>query len=95
MKSNFEHLKSMSIEELAAWLDEHGQFDNSPWMTWWNQTYCKNCPDIMCHYEDSDYEFPCAYCELHDNKCMFFPDMDEIPDCEQIVKMWLEVEVEQ
>lgn len=93
MSTNFDKLKAMPMDELAKWLDENGQFDTAPWMMWWEKTYCRNCPDIMCHYEDSDYEFPCAYCELH-KKCMFFPDMDEAPNSLEIVKMWFEVEVE-
>ena len=93
MSTNFDKLKAMPMDELAKWLDENGQFDTAPWMMWWDKTYCRNCPDIMCHYEDSDYEFPCAYCELH-KKCMFFPDMDEEPSSLEIVKMWLESEVE-
>ena len=40
----FEKMKSMDIEELSEWLDENGQFDNSPWMKWWDENYCNNCP---------------------------------------------------
>ncbi len=91
--NNFEKLKSMSVEELAKWLDKHGQFDNSPWITWFDQKYCKNCEDIMCKYEDGEREFPCAYCEIHDT-CKFFPNFNYVPGNEDVVKMWLESNVE-
>ena len=88
---NFEKFRTMNIEELSEWLDENGQFDNSPWMSWWDSQYCKNCELIMCHYEDSEYEFPCAWCELN-NRCKFFQELDDVPDNRAIIKMWLEKE---
>lgn len=91
--NNFKKLQSMSIDELAKWLDKNGQFDTAPWVLWWDKTYCSNCPDIMCHYEDSDHEFPCAYCEIHDT-CKFFPNFNYVPGHEDVVKLWLESEAE-
>ncbi len=91
--NNFEKLRSMSVEELAIWLDKHGQFDNNPWVTWFDRKYCKNCEVIVCKYEDGEREFPCAYCEIHD-VCKFFPEFNYIPGDEDVVKMWLEAEVE-
>ena len=88
----FEKFKSMNIDELAEWLDKYGMFDNSPWMSWFDQKYCKNCEDIMCKYEDSEREFPCSYCELNGN-CKFFSGLDEVPDNKKIIKMWLESEI--
>ena len=90
----FEKIKLMDIEEFSEWLDENGQFDGSPWSAWWDKTYCKNCESIMCRYEGSEREFPCAWCEINDNKCKFFPDMDDVPDSKEIIKMWLESVVE-
>lgn len=91
--NNWTKLKNMSTEDLAEWLDQYGQFDNSPWMSWFDQKYCKNCEDIMCKYEDGEREFPCSYCELNGN-CKFVPDLDEEPDNKRIIKMWLETEIE-
>ena len=54
----FDKFKSMNIDELAEWLDKYGMFDNSPWMSWFDQKYCKGCEDIMCKYEDGEREFP-------------------------------------
>lgn len=92
--AQFEKLQSMDIEELAEWLDKYGQFDGSPWMKWFDELYCKNCESIMCHYLDNEYEFPCSWCEIND-KCRFFPEMDEAPDNKEIIKMWLESEVKE
>jgi hypothetical protein len=95
MKTNFEKLKSMSAEELAEWLNTNGMWDNSPWYLWWDRKYCQNCEDVREEYEaDGRYAIMCrAWCEIYD-KCRFFPDHDDVPDCKEIVKMWLESEVE-
>ena len=91
--TGFEKFKSMNEEELASWIDKYGQFDNSPWMTWFDKLYCSNCESIICHYKDSSREFPCAWCEL-EHKCKFFPEMKETPDNKDMIKMWLQTEVE-
>ena len=89
----YEKFKSMTIEELTDWIDKYGQFDNSPWIKWFDKTYCKNCESIKRHSKQYGYntETSYAYCELHDN-CKFFPDIEYIPDNKDIIKMWLETE---
>lgn len=91
--NNFERLKSMSMDELVEWLDKHLQFDASPWCRWFDTNYCKNCEPIMCNYPNSDFQFPCAWCEL-ENKCKYFSELDGQPNTRDFVKMWLESEVE-
>lgn len=97
--TRFEKLKSMNIDELAEWLDKYGQFDGSPWMEWWDTTYCKNCPSETGYLPDDTgenrYYVPTefAWCELHD-KCRFFQDRDNVPSIKEIIKMWLECEEE-
>lgn len=92
--NNLEKLQSMSIEDLAKWLDENGKFDTAPWTIWFDRKYCSNCESIMCHYEDSTHEFPCAWCELNDG-CKFLPDAKGMPSNLETIKMWLEVEDEE
>lgn len=47
---------------------------------------------IMCHYkENPNREFPCSYCEL-EGHCKYFPNMDTVPDNEDIIKVWLMME---
>ena len=95
--TNFKHLQTMTVDELAGWLDEYGQFDCSPWSEWFSQTYCAKCEPIKCKYantEDSLYngrEIDCSYCEL-EGHCKFFPDLDDTPDNLETIKMWLNKE---
>lgn len=101
--TQFENFQSMNIDQFAEWIDKYGAFDDSPWMTWWDENYCSKCESIECHYTDAKeklgfepfYErsIECAYCELND-KCRFFPELDKEPEPKDIVKMWLESEVE-
>lgn len=98
--TNFEHLKSLSIQQLAEWLDAYEQFDNSPWSDWFNKTYCDKCESIKCKYADAEEklgfspftghngEIECSCCEL-ENKCRFFQDLDDIPDNRKIIELWL------
>ena len=86
--NNFEYIKSLSVDELAEWLDEHGEFDGAPWSIWFDKTYCSKCDPVMGKYPDSDREIEFAWCELND-KCRF---MDFIPDAKEIIKLWLESE---
>lgn len=90
--TQFENLKNMNIDEFTEWLNEYGAFDDSPWMKWFDQKYCKNCPDVMCHYVNSTHEFPCGWCEL-EHKCKFFTDLNSIPDSKMIIKLWLESKI--
>ena len=91
--THFDELKSKNIDELAEWLNKYKQFDSSPWMKWFNENYCKKCPPIMCKYKDGTKEFPCTFCEL-EHRCRFFLKFDNVPDNKQIIKLWLESEVE-
>ena len=107
---NFERLQSMSMDELAEWLDKNCMFDNSPWLNSFNEKYCEKCESIKCKYVDAEEklglspyacysgEIKCAYCELADEsgikKCRFFPELNDVPDNKEMIKMWLEEEAE-
>lgn len=93
VNSNFSYIKDMSIDELTDWLDKYGQFDGSPWMDWFNNNYCSKCEPIKCKVDEKDAFWPghtmdCAYCEL-EKKCKHFPQLDNMPDNKDIIKMWL------
>lgn len=101
--TTFDCIKAMPIEVFAKWLDRNGQFDGSPWMEWFNENYCKKCKAITVKREVSEDKLgispltsngtiDCAWCELH-NKCKYFQELDEVPDNEEIIKMWLNHEV--
>ena len=95
--TNFKHIQSMTVDELAKWLDKYGQFDQSPWANWFNNQYCKNCEPIKLNYEDSKNKLnieplsyltiECAFCECNDH-CRFFPEIDGIPSNLETIKMW-------
>jgi hypothetical protein len=102
--TNLKHIQSMSLEDFAEWLDEHGQFDDSPWMHWFAQKYCDKCESIKCRYQDveqllgfdamsSEREVECAYCEVY-GKCKYFEEIDDIPNNLEIIKMWLNKEAD-
>lgn len=102
--TNFEKFATSDIDTLARFLDKHGAVDGSPWMEWFGINYCKRCESVKLSSKESvellgfdpwysHGEVTCGYCELH-GKCKFFPDLDYIPDNEDIIKMWLELECE-
>ena len=86
----FDNLKSKNIDELAEWLDEHCWHDNAPWMIWFNKHYCSQCSPVSI---DGDGWGDYCWCEIH-GKCKYFLELDEAPDCKQIVKLWLGSECE-
>lgn len=99
--TNFEKLKTMTVDELADWLNENCQHDEAPWVEWFDKNYCKKCEPITCRVEATnigleplfpEQEVDCAYCEL-ENKCRFCPEATGIPSLKTIIKMWLEGEV--
>ena len=87
--TKYELLKSMSIDELAEWLDKYGMQDYAPWDVHFDKNYCNCCEPV-----DNGVVYDFAYCELNGGKCRFFPDMEEYPHGKQVVKLWLESEAE-
>ena len=110
--TNFSKIKSMTIDELAKWLDENGRFDYAPWSEWFSRAYCDKCESIKCRYKDAEEklgftpylygsysgDLECAFCELADEtgvkRCRFFPELDDVPNNLEIIKMWLIEEAE-
>lgn len=92
----FESIKTKSVEELADWIYKHDVYlvDETPWIKWFDGKYCGNCEVEIVHIPDNDRRMPCSWCELHDGKCKYFKDLKEVPDDKQMIKMWLESEVE-
>lgn len=87
---NFQRMVA-NIDEFAKWLNENCG-DDAAWILWYDKNYCKECACVNINGEESfDYDADYAYCEIY-KKCRFFPDMNEVPDCLEIVKMWLNSE---
>ena len=89
-----DEFKSKTIDEFIDWLDEYCSFEDSPWVQWFDKNYCNKCPAEIGRYVDSDRDMKFAWCELYD-KCRFFPDMVNVPSSKQMIKMWLESEIEE
>lgn len=84
---------SKNIDEITDWFVEYADFDCAPWVKWWDDNYCKQCePEIGC-VQEYNIEMECAWCELH-NKCKYFQDTEDIPNNKQVIKMWLEQEID-
>lgn len=84
----------MTIEELVELLDNCDVSDETPWIIQFNNRYCNNCELVVCHYEDSNRQIKCAWCEL-EGKCRFFSDKEETPDYQEKIEMWLKSEIEE
>lgn len=101
--TRFEKFVTSSVDSLAEWIDEYGAHDESPWITWFDNKYCKNCKPVTVDKKDTleklGFELcyadrcECSYCELN-KQCRYFPDKEESPSIVEIIKMWLESEVE-
>ena len=102
--TNFDKITSMSLEELAEWIDNNGLVDNTPWQEWWDKTYCQQCDTIKVTADEAeevlgftplitDTNFECAYCEIHD-ECKFFMNQD-INKSKTIIKLWLEADTDE
>lgn len=93
--TNFEYIKSKTIDELAKWLDNYGLQEHSPWSEWFDNNYCQKCDTIKQYVDCLGRDLEFSYCEFNDDKCRFFPELNEIPENKQIIEMWLESECEE
>ena len=86
----FDNIKFDNIDKFAAWLHNLSDQSFPPWDEWYGHKYCDNCDAVVKWngYRNCEY----SWCELHDGKCKFFQDMDEVPWGERLIKMWLESE---
>lgn len=92
--TRFEELKNMNIEALVEWLDEHGTYEGASWQRWFDESYCQKCETVIASVPYLNGEHECTWCEVN-GKCRYFQDMSGVPSCKDIVKMWLESEVEE
>lgn len=91
----FENFKLKNIDELVDWIVKYCAYGESlPYWSWFDENYCNKCEPIKTYVGYLQKECECAWCEVN-GKCKFFKEMDDTPDIKQIIKMWLESEVEQ
>ena len=89
--TNYEHITSLSLDQLTEWLVQNASWEDSPWSGWFDSNYCSKCEPEYGTIVDTGRKAKFAWCELHD-KCKFFTKLEDIPDDKEIIKMWLEVE---
>lgn len=89
--NNFNNIKAMDIDGFAEWLDNL-VYDDSPWLNWFNEKYCHNCEPVIGEENWLGKPMEFSWCEIN-KRCKYFQDMDDIPSCVEMAKMWLESEV--
>ena len=91
--TKFENFQSKTIDELATFLDKCGDLEVAPWIEWWDKNYCSKCQREYAETPLFERQMKFAWCELH-GQCKYFLDMQKVPDTQEIIKMWLESEME-
>ena len=99
----YDKFTTSTKESLAKWITDFGNHDDSPWMNWFDKTYCQKCEPEVVTREDSEAKLgfllryvdktECSYCEVY-KECIFFPNK-LTPDIKEIINMWLGQEVEE
>ena len=94
LMTNFDKIKNMSEYELAAWLAKRAMYDGSPWDTSFAERFCHNCPSIAGECQEFGRTMEFSWCELHDGRCKYFPDIPDFLRDENIIKTWFKQEAE-
>jgi len=90
--TNFEKIKNMTEDELAAWLAKYAMYDGSPWDASFAKRFCDKCPSITGYCPEAGRTMEFSWCELHDGKCKFCPEITDFPRDEDIIKVWFKQE---
>jgi hypothetical protein len=90
--TNFEKIKSLSVEGLSGWLDVIISKNIRPWKDWFNKEYCDKCEPEYIFHEWGGVDFPISFCE-QEGYCKFFPYSGTAIETRDIIEMWLNREV--
>lgn len=95
--TRFEKIKVLSKEELIKSIKNIDSLNESI-LEWWSKKYCANCKSIAHKTKNPiKTNVPLTelytYCEFYD-KCLYFPNMNNIPVKTEIIEMWLNEEME-
>lgn len=85
--TNFERIAE-NPETLGKFLDKYAMVDDNPWINWFNANHCDKCEPIKTYNETWGHDIDIAFCETT-GYCKFFPQLKEIPDNYEVLKMWL------
>lgn len=86
--TQFGKIKHKKLIELAKWLDSLGGVDNTPWIKWFDETYCKKCTMYKGVPEGCTHEITFAPCECGENPCGY-ADLKAW----ELVALWLQSKV--
>lgn len=90
--NNYERIRAMTIDDLAEYLSDKWSHYDDPSMEWWNDNHCSKCESVSVYVEHLGRNLDFAWCELNDNKCKFYLELDGLPNSKEVMKMWLESE---
>ena len=80
----FERIKEMNIDDFVEFMYGQSLFNELPSDRWFDEKYCSE-------FNASNDVY--SWCEVN-HKCKYFQHMDKVPTVKQVIKMWLESEVE-
>lgn len=86
--TNFDKIRAMAKPELARWLTKTGSQDDSVWLRWFDDNYCKKCTPVT--REEGGWTARYAYCELSGECCKLGKEAP-LADYD-IIMLWLDQE---
>lgn len=86
--TNFDKIRSMTKPELARWLSKTGSQDDSAWLNWFDDNYCKKCAPVIREEDGRAVRY--AYCELSDMCCKLGKEAP--PADYDLAMLWLDEE---
>lgn len=88
--TNRDAIKNFSEENFVNWLASFNLIEDSPWLQWFDKTYCKRCQRISGRIEGGHYDHLFAPCEFGVNECPFgVADLED----KELIKLWLDAEI--
>lgn len=88
--TNRDVIKNFSEEDFINWLVNFNLVEDSPWLQWLDDAYCKRCQRISGRIEGSDYDHFFSPCEFGADECPF-----KVADLEdrELIKLWLDAKI--
>lgn len=88
--TNRDAIKNFSEEDFINWLASFNLVDDSPWLQWFDEAYCKRCQPISGRIEGSDYDQLFSPCEFGPDGCPFgVADLED----RELIRLWLDAEI--